>query len=295
VNPAGGFATAAEQAMRAGAARAGLDARDARLIRVFGSAVYHLPRAGAVVRVASVTSPDTVARLAVSVQVTRWLAGAGFPSVEPLDVPQPLASHGCALTFWRYVAPEGPEPGAADLGRLLRDLHRLGPPPADLPAYQPMGRVRAAIDTSPAIDDELRDWLLGRCDQLVAAYGKLSFGLPAGMIHGDAWRGNLLRGAGRVILADWDNVCTGPREVDLIPTMQAARFGLADAERAAFADAYGTDIRSWDGYPVLRDMRELSSVRALLRDGHASPAARRELAVRLRSVRTGDDRRWTTF
>ena len=49
------------------------------------------------------------------------------------------------------------------------------------------------------------------------------------MIHGDAWWGNLLRDGDRVVLADWDNVSTGPREIDLIPTLQAPRFGLPEA------------------------------------------------------------------
>ena len=116
------------------------------------------------------------------------------------------------------------------------------------------------------------------------------------MIHGDAWRGNLLRDPSRVVLADWDAVCTGPRETDLIPTFQAPRFGLPDHQRDAFIAAYGHDIRSWDGYPIPREIRELSTLSALLCDGHADPAAQHELQIRLRSLRTGDDRRrWTAF
>jgi hypothetical protein len=111
----------------------------------------------------------------------------------------------------------------------------------------------------------------GRSGRLLDAYGRLSFQLPAGMIHGDAYRGNLLRDGHRVGLADWDAVSTGPREVDLIPTLQATRFGLPDEQRDAFVAAYGQDIRSWDGYPVLRDIRALSTLTALLRDGTMTP------------------------
>ncbi len=57
----------------------------------------------------------------------------------------------------------------------------------------------------------------------------------------------------------------------------------------------GHDIRSWHGYPVLRDIRELSTLTALLRDGHINVGARRELQLRLRSLRTGDDQQWTPF
>ena len=115
------------------------------------------------------------------------------------------------------------------------------------------------------------------------------------MIHGDAWWGNLLRNGDQVVLSDWDAVSTGPRETDLIPTLQATRFGLPPAQRHAFIKAYGHDIRDWDGYPVLRDIRELSTLSALLRDGSASPPARCELQARIRSLRSGDDIQWATF
>jgi hypothetical protein len=95
------------------------------------------------------------------------------------------------------------------------------------------------------------------------------------------------------VLADWDAVSTGPREIDLIPTVQASRFGLPEDQRDAFIVAYGHDIRSWEGYPIICDIRELSTISALLRDGHTDPAARRELQIRLRSLRTGDDRQAT--
>jgi aminoglycoside phosphotransferase (APT) family kinase protein len=293
--PAVDFPAAAEAALQHAARRSGLDARGARLIRLFATAVYHLPAADAVARIALVTSLDSVARLDTSVQVTRWLTGIGFPSVEPLPVEQPVTGNGCVVTFWRYLPQNGPEPVPADLGRLLRRLHGLGPPPVVLPAYQPLVSARRAIESSHAVDDEDRSWLRDRCQQLLDAYGQLSFQLPAGMIHGDAYRGNLLRDGHGVVLADWDAVSTGPREVDLIPTLQATRFGLPDDKRDAFVAAYGQDIRFWDGYSVLCDIREMSTLSALLRDGHVDAAAQRELRIRLRSLRTGDNHEWTAF
>ena len=134
-----------------------------------------------------------------------------------------------------------------------------------------------------------------RCDELLAAYDRLSFPLPAGMIHGDAWRGNLLRDGPRIVLADWDEVSTGPREIDLVPTLQGTRFGLPEPERDAFIAAYGHDIRGWDGYPVLREIRELSTTTALLREGNVNEVAQRELQVRLSSIRTGNDQQWIPF
>ena len=228
-------------------------------------------------------------------RVTRWLTQIGFPTVEPLPVEQPVTSHDCVVTFWRYLHQDEPKPTVADLGHLLRQLHTLDTPDIQLPAYQPLTSVRRAIDTSRAISEDERAWLKKHVDQLLAAYGTLTFLLPAGMIHGDAWRGNLLRDGHQAVLADWDNVSTGPREIDLVPTLQAPRFGLPEDQRDAFIAAYGRDIRSWDGYQVLRDMRELSTLTAILREGHADGAAGRELQVRLRSIRVGDEHQWRSF
>lgn len=294
-SPAPDFRSAAAAALSDAAAVAGLSAQGARLIRLFGTAVYHLPAAEAVARIAPLTSPAHVTQVATSVHVTRWLTASGYPAVEPLPVDQPVTSHQCVTTFWKYLPQHDPEPGTADLGYLLRALHQLPPPPVPLPAYQPLTSVGRAIQASRAIDDDDRFWLSAHYDRLLADYARLTFELPAGLIHGDAWRGNLLRDGHRAVLADWDTVSTGPRETDLIPTLQAARFGLAPAQRDAFVTAYGHDIRSWDGYQVLRDIRELSTLSALLRDGSVSAAARRELQARLRSLRTGDDGQWATF
>jgi aminoglycoside phosphotransferase len=294
-NSVADFPATAEAALDHAAESSGLNAGGAHLIRVFATAVYHLPAADAAARIAPVASPESVTRLATSVRLTRWLAGIGFPTVEPVPVDQPVVSHGCAVTFWRYLPQDGPEPVPADLGRLLRQLHRLGPPPVPLPVHRPLISVRRAIEFSRAIDDEERAWLRDRCAHLLDAYDQLQFVLPAGMIHGDAWRGNLLRDAHRVVLADWDAASAGPREIDLIPTVQGVRFGLCEAERDAFVAAYGYDIRDWDGYEILREIRELSTITALLRDGHADAAVSRQLRVRLQSLRVGDEQQWTPF
>jgi aminoglycoside phosphotransferase (APT) family kinase protein len=289
------FRAASAYALRSSAERCGLDPRGAQLIRSSATAAYHLPAADAVARIAPITSPDTEARLATSVKVTRWLADVGFPTVEPLLVDQPVIGDGYAVTFWRYLPQEGLPPGPADLGRLLRNLHQIDRPPEPLPVYRPLVSVRQAIESSHVIDEDERAWLRNRCVELLAVYDRLTFPLPAGMIHGDAWRGNLLRDGPRIVLADWDEVSTGPREIDLVPTLQGTRFGLSEPERDTFISAYAHDIRGWDGYPVLREIRELSTTTALLRDGSANEVAQRELQVRLRSIRTGNDQQWIPF
>jgi hypothetical protein len=63
-----------------------------------------------------------------------------------------------------------------------------------------------------------------------------------------------------------------------------------EAEYRDFVDAYGWDIRRWDGYPVLRDLRELLMVLWLAGQAEASVAAADEFAVRIATLRTGTGR-----
>jgi hypothetical protein len=49
------------------------------------------------------------------------------------------------------------------------------------------------------------------------------------------------------------------------------------------------------GWLFLRDIREYSTLTALLRDGHADAESQRELRIRLRSLRTGNNQEWTAF
>jgi len=274
----------------------GLNPAGARLIRDYANLVYQLPAERVVLRLAESTAPGKYERLVTSVRVTRWLAEQDFPAVRPLDVRQPVAAEGFFVTFWHHEEHVGPPPDPVALGAMLRRLHALPPVPFDLPTYDPFGSVRRAIDACRVLAPQDRDWLLERCASLAEAYyERLEFGLPYGLIHGDAHRGNLLRTPGRLLLCDWDSVSAGPREIDLVPTLQGVRFGLTERQRRGFSEAYGYDMTAWPGYPVLRDMRELQTLTAVLRNAHRDPRARDELDLRLASLRAGDDRPWNPF
>lgn len=293
-----GFATQTDKALEASCGAADISMRGARLIRIFASAVYHLPAANAVARIARCTSEQSATRIRTSLAVTRWLTDEhDFPTVRPLPLEQPIVTHGCVVTFWHYLPQDNNKYiSAGVLGSLLRKLHRLPNPPVDLPAYRPLLSVRRAITHSHAISEEDRDWLSEYCDQLHNSYKKLEFQLPPGMIHGDAWRGNVLHNGSDAVLADWDAVSIGPREIDHLPTLQAAaRFGLSEEQRDAFTSAIGYDVTSWSGYSTLLAMRELSTLTALLLNGHSDARSYRELFRRLTSIRNDDNHQWTTF
>ncbi len=276
--------------------QAGLNSAGARLLRSFANVVYHLPAEGVVVRLAEATTPGKYDRLVTSLKVTRWLCEQGFPAARPLNCRQPLAVEGCLATFWHYEEHAGPAPDPVALGFLLRRLHTLPSVPFELPTYDPFGPVRRAVAASQVLGAEEREWLLERCSALSDSYyERLEFALPYGLVHGDAHRGNLLRTPGRLLLCDWDSVSAGPREIDLVPTLQGVRFGLTEAQRTGFVEAYGYDARQWPGYPVLRDIRELQTLTAVLRNGHRDPRGYAELRHRLASLRAGDDRTWHPF
>ncbi|GAA5078569.1 aminoglycoside phosphotransferase (APT) family kinase protein [Thermocatellispora tengchongensis] len=285
---------ALDQACRA----AGLSTAGATLMRSFANAVYLLPAEDVVVRLADAGTPGKLDRLKTSVRVTRWLAEHDFPAIRPLEVRQPVAAEGFLITFWHHESDpahtEPPEP--ASLGPMLRRLHTLPPVPFELPVYDPFGPIQRAVNASRVLGPSDRGWLLDRCSALAEDYyERVEFALPYGLIHGDAHRGNLVRASGRLLLCDWDSVSAGPREIDLIPTLQGARFGVSEEQRAAFTAGYGYDVTSWEWYGVLRDMRELRTLTAVLRTAHWDSRARTELTHRLESLKAGDNRRWTPF
>ena len=123
-------------------------------------------------------SPDTEARLAY-LRASNSMVDRGRISLRGTAAgQQPVTTDDCAVTFWKYLPQDGPKPVPADLGRLLRNLHGLRSPPIALPAYRPLVSVRRAIASSRAIEEDQRAWLGERCDQLLDAYGQLSFELP---------------------------------------------------------------------------------------------------------------------
>jgi aminoglycoside phosphotransferase (APT) family kinase protein len=285
----------ARAAVLTAAGQLGLDVTGLRPLHMLSNAVYLLPAADAVARVA--LTPGSAARVRRAIAVTRWLTSLDYPCVRPLDVDQPVVvgddADGAVVSLWRYLPQPTdaglPEPAA--LGRLLRDLHALPASPVGLPTVTPLARLSAAIeaDTS-ALSGPDRDWLLARGDDLLNAYQQLDPPLGHGLVHGDAHLGNVLLDAarGRPVLADWDPVAYGPREWDLVLIAGDDRFGLPAADRAAFAAAYGYDVTTWPQWTILRDLRELHSLAAYIRLAPTVPAAAAELNHRIGSLRTGE-------
>lgn len=273
---------------------AGIPRAKAELIRVGTNVLFRLPTAGLVIRIG--LSPDARTAAEKEIRVAHWLDCAGVPAPRPAEgLSQPLVVDGLPVTFWQWLPEEPDPPTAADLGSVLTRLHRVGPGP-ELEALDPLRPARRDLARATAADPSIVAYLRREVDRLATAFPTPTLTLPPGPVHGDAHTGNLLRSQGRILLIDLETFAAGPREWDLIPTaVRLERFGLSAAEYGSFVDAYGFDIRGWDGYPVLRRIREVVITSWLVpRAGRASTT--RELLRRVAALQSREsDVRWRPF
>jgi thiamine kinase-like enzyme len=106
-------------------------------------------------------------------------------------------------------------------------------------------RLAERIEGAATPSDDDRDWLHGRLANLRLAYEQLPPGLPASVIHGDAWAGNVVTTAdGRVVLLDLERCSVGRPKSDLVSTaVRYSSFGTIDARQyGEFAAFYGHDV-----------------------------------------------------
>ncbi|NNH69060.1 phosphotransferase [Nocardia uniformis] len=258
------------------------------MLRAHSNSVYLLPHEHAVARISHHEHRGLRAR--ASVTLTRWLADQHIPVTEPL-VDEAVEVEDATVTFWRhYPQPQDSRPSFVGLGEALRALHSLPRPPISLPTYTPLLGLTTELQRSDYLDIADHRWLSDRVEQLRSAYAELNSALGVGMVHGDAYVGNTLRGpGGTVLLGDWDEAAIAPRELDLANTFQGARFGNSRADLDEFVRGYGWDVREWDGFAVLREMRDLHTLSGYIRRSRrGDQRAERELCHRLDSLRRGD-------
>ena len=267
---------------------------DADLILLHSNAIFALPRAGLVIRVA--TNPHALERVATSLRITRWLAERGFPCVAPAAVEgQPWVERGRVVSVWRHLSlVEKPTPTGSELGHVLALLHEQ-PTPPDPPEQlsDPLDSVSQALHgRSHNLSAADSAWLADRIDRLRTKWRTLEFPRPSGLVHGDAHPGNLMRtSSGRVVLGDWDHVAIGPPEWDLVQVHYTRRrFGYpSDQEIEDMSRVYGWDLRDWpDGMAVLLAIREVTGLSPYLRNAHVKPFLATELVHRVDTLRRND-------
>ncbi|TDB91861.1 phosphotransferase [Actinomadura sp. 7K534] len=280
------------------AARCQVPVKDARLVHQHSNSAIALPTARLLVRIAG--NPDALDAITSSVAVTRWLASRGYPCVEPADV-DPFSVFGRVVSIWRLLdVAEEPPGNGAELGRLLRELHRQPNPPIPLQHLtDPFESVAAAVKQHPdGMTGEDRAWLRDRIEQLRHNWTELTPALPTGLIHGDAHTNNIIRlTTGKTVLGDWDHVALGPREWDLIQAhYMARRFNRhTEHDLRRFAVTYGWDVRDWPGAETLIQTREITGLSPYIRKAPSDHRTRQEVAHRIASLRNGDtSTRWNS-
>ncbi|MBB5866697.1 aminoglycoside phosphotransferase [Allocatelliglobosispora scoriae] len=282
-------------AMRKLAAAHALDDTGARLLRLTNNAVFALPQAAVVIRITR--SQRAEARVAKGVELAHWFDRIDAPTIR-LAGPeqQPIWVNGLYATVWRYLPPSEPTLTPSDLGPVLRQFHQLGLPPFELPAWNPVGDARRRLDDAEALDDEDHRILTEWCDALEQRLTQFRGRQADTLVHGDAHVGNLLRDNTRPVLCDFDPICIGPWQADLVAVAVGEdRFGRPGAHRA-LADSYGYDVRHDDDWPLLREARELKMIAAVVPLLASAPGVAQEFRVRLDSITAGDAAaRWTPF
>jgi aminoglycoside phosphotransferase (APT) family kinase protein len=295
-------ATATRRALHEMCVRAGLDDTGATIVKRTVNAVYRLPRAGAIVRICG--SAAMIHRVGKVIRVARWLAEHHAPAVRLMPaVPTPISAAGFVATIWVDVTPAGgppggPPPTTTDLAAALRVLHTMSPPETPLPPWDPLDDVRRRLMDAEGLVASDRRFLERLTDRVAADLHTVRYELPPAVIHGDAHLGNLIRATdGPVLMCDFDATCLGPAEWDLIPVaVGRLRFGHAPGAHLGLARAYGFDVTTWDGFAVLRAVRELKLVTSVVPVLASSATVAAQFRVRLDSLRTGDtDGRWSPY
>ncbi|RZB15479.1 aminoglycoside phosphotransferase family protein [Streptomyces sp. F001] len=268
-------------------------APDVRLLALGENAVF--AAGDLVVKVGRAAELFDRARRELDIAV--WLAEAGVPAVRAAE-PEALLVEGHPVTVWHRlpdpVRPAEPQ----DLAELLRVVHALPTPSFELPPRELLGGVERWLRLAgDAIDPADAAYLRERRDGFAAAAGGLPPHLPPGPIHGDALPRNVHVGPDGPALVDLETFSADLREHDLVVmVLSRDRYGVPAAAYDSFVEAYGWDVREWEGCSVLRGARETASCAWVAQHAPSNPKALVEFRRRVASLREGDETvRWYSF
>ncbi|MGW4412458.1 phosphotransferase [Nonomuraea sp. NPDC004702] len=275
----------------------GLVTKGARLIRLGENAVFVLAAENVIVRIArSLAVIDDVRK---EVAVSAWLRDQGVPAARTTDHEQPLVVRRKPVTLWHFIDNDGSPVSLMDLAAALRSLHQL-PVPADLllPKLDLLRRVPECISVTNVLSDEERQFLLKKYQDLQAAYEGLAFIHNPCAVHGDAHDENVIKARdGSVVFIDFECFSFGPPETDLgITAIERTLGWRTRAEYDGYAERYGFDVLTWEGYPIIRDMFELKMTTWLMQNVSEDRAIAQEFRHRLFCLQNPDaPRRWHAF
>ncbi|MFJ6702126.1 MULTISPECIES: phosphotransferase enzyme family protein [unclassified Streptomyces] len=230
-------------------------------------------------------------------EIAGWLAEAGVPAVRAAE-PKARLVDGHPVTVWHRLAEPVRPAGPRDLAELLRIVHALPAPGFALPPRELLGGVERWLRLAgEAVDPADAAYLRERRDGFAAAAAALTPRLAPGPIHGDALPRNVHVGPDGPVLVDLETFSCDLREHDLVVmALSRDRYGLPAEAYDAFVEAYGWDVREWEGCSVLRGARETASCAWVAQHAPSSPKALAEFRRRVASLRDGDESvRWYPF
>ncbi|MFG3658464.1 phosphotransferase enzyme family protein [Streptomyces sp. NPDC047706] len=268
-------------------------ARDARLLALGENAVF--AAGDLVVKVGR--DAELLDRARRELAVALWLARAGVPAVRAAGETALLVD-GHPVTVWHRL-PEPVRPAEPrDLAELLRVVHATPSPSFALPSRRLLGGVERWLRLAgEAIDPADAAYLRERRDGFASAAAALTPRMPPGPIHGDALPRNVHIGPDGPVLVDLETFSADLREHDLVVmALSRDRYGLSEAAYDSFTEAYGWDVREWEGCAVLRGARETASCAWVAQHAPSNPKALAEFERRVASLRDGDATvRWYPF
>ncbi|MFF3942233.1 phosphotransferase enzyme family protein [Streptomyces phaeofaciens] len=266
---------------------------DARLLALGENAVF--AAGDLVVKVGR--AAELLDRARRELDVAAWLADAGVPAVRAAE-PEALSVEGHPVTVWHRLPDPVRPAGPRDLAELLRLVHALPAPSFGLPPRDLLSGVERWLRLAgEAIDPADADFLRERRDGFAVAAAALTPRLAPGPIHGDALPRNVHVGPDGPVLVDLETVSADLREHDLVVmALSRDRYGLPAEAYDSFTEAYGWDVREWEGCAVLRGARETASCAWVAQHAPTNPGARAEFVRRVASLRDGDEAvRWYPF
>ena len=284
------------------AQQAGLNCASLRLVRFRQNALFRLLDRQLTLRIYS--PHEDPSRAKVMVDCAKLLETHGFPSVRLWHEadPQPLNILGFEVTVWKWIEQVRNNADAfSNFGHLLRRFHDLdGKLDMEMPPFDPLMKIRRRIERLSHAEKFPREYLavlrsaLHTAGQREATLRDSMLGV--GMIHGDALLGNTINSAAGLQLIDFDSVCYGPREWDLVPSLIAAtRFDRGMQSWSDFLHGYGVAPERLAQLEAANIVKQLSMTVVLCLQHGQSEALDREIGFRITHWEQWDfSSRWHT-
>ncbi|MET8625074.1 phosphotransferase [Kitasatospora sp. NPDC004669] len=166
--------------------------------------------------------------------------------------------------------------------------HEVPLPPFEVRRVDTTEAFRRSIAEITALPKDDLAFLERRLDALEDAQSDVRYVLPPGLLQGDPHHRNALHHGGSAVLCDWDTACVGQPQLDLVTVeIHCRRFDYGLSHYQEFADRYGFDVTSWQGYPVLSGLRELRMITTNVRRASAGSPTLAEVRRRIEGLQSG--------